>query len=565
MALSSSFPATKGKKITDQSQEDQDLVTELIRDWEYMYGLRGQWQNHWTEIAQRILPMDSYLFQNFSQLNSEGDKRNFQLYDSTGLVALQRFAAILVSLLTPSDQYWHHLRASDENMMKNKEVRIWFDKANEVLWRQRYAPTSNFQAQNERIFTSLGAYGTGLMFIDALAGNPGIRYKNAHLSESYITENHQGVVDGVCRHFMLKAHQAYKQFGDKCPENITAVMDQFPERKFYFLHWVKTRKNRDMDRKDFKGMEFAEYYVSIEGRALVEEGGYRTFPYAVPRYYQATNETYGRSPAMDVLPSIKTLNEQKKNMLKQGHRALDPILIAHDDGVLDGMDLTPGALNFGGVTKDGRPLVQALPTGNIQAGKEIMDDERSLINDTFLVSLFQILTESPEMTATEVMERVREKGILLAPTVGRQNSEYLGPMIHRELDLLSMQGLLPPMPSLLKEAKGEYRIVYDSPIVRTQKSEFAAGAMRTIEQLMAVAQNTQRPELLDYINWDIAVPQMAAIYGTPAAWIATPQDVQRMKQARAQQAQQQQMIQAAPAMAGVMKAMPQKPGGGAPQ
>lgn len=540
-----------------QSPEEQDLVSDLIRDWEYMYGLRGNWDNHWTEIAQRILPMDSYLFQNFSQLNSEGDKRNLQLFDSTGLVALQRFAAILDSLLTPADQYWHHLRANDETLMRNREVRFWFDKANEILWKQRYAPTSNFQAQNSRVFTSLGAYGTGLMFVDQLAGLPGIRYKNTHLSECYVRENHQGVVDGVCRHFMLKAYQAYKQFGDKCPENITEVMDQFPERKFYFLHWVKERTDRDPGRRDFKGMKFAEYYVSIEGHALVEEGGYHSFPYAVPRYYQATNETYGRSPAMDVLPAIKTLNEQKKTMLKQGHRALDPILIAHDDGVIDGMDLTPGALNFGGVTKDGRPLVQALPIGSIQAGKEIMDDERNLINDTFLVSLFQILTESPEMTATEVMERVREKGILLAPTIGRQNSEYLGPMIHRELDLLAKQGLLPPMPPLLRQAEGEYKIVYDSPIVRTQKSEWASGAMRTLQNVLEVVKNTGNTSLLNYINWDMAIPQMAAIYGTPSTWINTQEQVNQLKMAQAQQAQQQQQIQAAPAVAGIMKSLPQ--------
>ena len=151
-------------------------------------------------------------------------------------------------------------------------------------------------------------------------------------------------------------------------------------------------------------------------------------------------------------------------MLKQGHRALDPVLLAHDDGVIDGFTLQPGAINPGGVSSDGRLLVQPLPVGNVQAGKELMDDERQLINDTFLISLFQILTENPQMTATEVAERVKEKGILLAPTIGRQQSEYIGPMVERELDILGRQGKLPPMPRLLKSAQGQYKHVYDSPI-----------------------------------------------------------------------------------------------------
>ena len=549
------------KPLRDSSA-DQELAGKLVRDFQYLFGLRGNWQNHWTEIAQRINPMDSWLFQNYAQLNSQGDKRNFELYDSTGLVALERFGAILDSLLTPADQYWHHLRADDETLMKNKGVRMWFDKVNEILWRQRYAPTANFQAQNAKVFTSLGAYGTGLMFVDDLAGNPGFRYKNTHLSECFIQENHQGVVDGVCRHFMLTARQAILQFGNSCPENITSVVKNFPEKQFYFLHWVRPQEDRDPERRDFKGMEFGSYYVSIEGMALVELGGYRTFPYQVPRYYQATNEPYGRSPAMNVLPALKTLNEEKKNMLTQGHRVLDPVLLAYDDGVIDGFDLTPGAINYGGVSKDGRLLIQALETGNVQAGREIMKDEQDLIKDTFLTSIFAILTENPEMTATEVMERVREKGIILAPTIGRQTSEYLGPMIHREIDIGMRQGLFPPMPPLLKAARGEYKITYDSPIIRTQKSEWVAGATRTVEQLMTVAQATQNPSLMDYINWDIAAPQMALIYGTPASWINTKEDIAKIRQARQKEAQDQKTIQALPALAGAAKALPQGAGGG---
>src|ERR1700692_2198488 len=107
-----------------------------------------------------------------------------------------------------------------------------------------------------------------------------------------------------------------------------------------------------------------------------------------------------------------------------------------------------------------------------------MDMERALVNDAFLVTLFQILTESPQMTATEVIERTQEKGILLAPTVGRQQSERLGPQIHRELDVLASQGLLLPMPPALREAKGAYSIVYTSPLSRAMREQEAAGFWR---------------------------------------------------------------------------------------
>lgn len=554
MKTSNYLPDLKTGVAKKQSSEDDELVGRLISDWEYLYGLRGNWNSHWTEIAQRIFPMESWLFQNFSQLNMQGDKRNYEVYDSTGILALQRFGAILDSLLTPRDQFWHNIRPSDDYLLKDKATRIWYEKSNAIMFEERYATSANFAAQNQNQYLSLGAYGTGVLFTDRLAGTPGLRYKHVHLGESYLQENHQNMIDRNCRHFMLSARQAFQMFGTSCPDTILTIKDKFPDRPFYFLHWCRPNEDRDLDRKDYKGMGYTSFYISIEGRKLVYRGGYTTFPYAISRYYQAPNEAYGRSIAMDVLPTLKTLNEQKKTMLKQGHRVVDPVLLAHDDSILDGFNLTPGALNAGGISSDGRMLIQPLPTGNVQAGKELMDDERSLINDSFLVSLFQILVDTPAQTATEVLERTREKGILLAPTIGRQQSEYLGPLIDRELDLLSQMGKLPPQTGAMREAKGSYKTVYDSPITRTQKAEWAAGAQRTVQTLMELAQATQDPSYLYYIDFDHAAPVIAAINGTPASWIRSAEDVQALKKQFAKQQQMQSAIQAAPAVAGVMKA-----------
>lgn len=537
------------------ADRNDEKAGQLIRDWQYLFGLRGNWNTHWTEIAQRIWPQHAFLFQQFAQLTTKGDKRNQELYDSTGLIALQRFGAILDSLLTPRNQFWHQIVPDDRSLLKDKATVMWFEKVNDILFQQRYNAHANFASQNQLQYKSLGAYGTGAMLIDDLAGQKGLRYRHVFLGECYLQENHQGVVDRVCRYFILTARQAVQKFGmANCPDTITKIVETFPEREFFFIHWVMPREDRDPFRKDFKGMEYASYYISIEGRKIVAEGGYRSFPYAIGRYEQAPNEAYGRSPAMDVLPAIKTLNEQKKTMLMQGHRVVDPVILAHDDGVAAAFSMEPGAVNPGGVSKDGRLLVQTLPIGNVQAGEQLMKVEQDLIKDTFLVSIFQILTENPEMTATEVMERTREKGILLAPTIGRQQSEYLGPLIDRELDILSRQGMLPPQPKMLKSAKGQYKIVYDSPISRAQKAERVSGAMRTMQFFTEYAQATQDPSILHLINIDVAGPEVAEANGMPASWMNSIDKVNALRKAQAEKQQQETAIQAAPAAAGMMKA-----------
>jgi hypothetical protein len=544
---------SKNDKIGESYEAD--LIDSLMRNFDQLKGARGNWESHWKEIAERIYPMHKNLFNAELQNSTQGEKRNHEILDSTGVIALQRFGAILDSLLTPRNSYWHQLSTQNDILKRDKNSMDWFSKVNSILFQERYAPKANFAAQNQLQYKSLGAYGTGGMFIDDLAGSPGLRYRNMHLSELFLQENHQGLVDRVCRYFSLTARQAMQMFGDRCADQIKAKVKQDPEAPFYFVHWVLPREDRDMERKDFKGMPYASYYLSIEGKNLLAEGGYNSFPFSVSRYEQAPLETYGRSPAMDALPAIKTLNKQKELVLKQGQLAVDPVMLLHDDGIMDGASIESGTHLSGAISADGRLLVQPMPVGRLDIGEKLMADERALINDTFLVTLFQILVDTPEMTATEVMERTREKGILLAPTIGRQQSEYLGPMIERELDILSRQGRLPPMPQFLRDAEGEYEITYDSPITRTQKAEWVSGAMRSVEMALNVAAQMQDPSKLFYFNWDVIIPEAAEIQGTPSRWMNSQEQVNMMKQAQAQQQQQQQMIDAAPAAAGLAKAM----------
>lgn len=520
---------------------------------------RGNWETHWQEIAERVFPMHVDTFyshnKNASEVYTPGRKKRDLVFDSTAARALNKFSAILDSLLTPRNQTWHRLVSSEPTLNKDRQVRLWFEEVNRLLFKYRYAPSANFASQNQMTYKSLGAYGTGATFIDTLDDETiGFRYKHIHLGDLYFMENHQGIIDRVFRRFHMTARQAMQKFGDALPDQIKEKAKTRPEDIFYFVHRVSVNKNRDPERLDSRGKRYLSHYVSEVGKKAVQEGGYNSFPYSVSRYEQAPNEVYGRSPAMEVLPEIKTANEQKKTMLKQGHRAVDPVLLAHDDGIIDTFSLKPGAINAGGVDKNGRAMVQALPVGSLAAGQELLNDERAAINEAFLVTLFQILVDTPQMTATEVLERTKEKGMLIAPTSGRLQSEYLGPLIERELSLAIELGLVSPPPPALVEAQGEYRIEYDSPLSRAQRAEEASGILRSVETALQIVNVTQSPEPLDHFNWDVIIPEISSIQGVPASWMRDPQVIQQMRESRAEQAQVEQAIQAGPSVAAVAKA-----------
>lgn len=535
-----------------------DRASTIIKRFDSLKGQRGTWENHWTEIAERVLPRYNTTFQSHPTHLTKGEKKTEKMFDSTAALGLERFAAAMESMLTPRSSKWHRLQASDDFLNKDRETQLWFEQANNILFKQRYAPTANYASQQHESYMGLGAFGTGAIFIDK-HDRGGLRYSAINLAELLFDKNHQGIIDTSYRKFILTARQMKQRLDNglykQIPKAAAAAATKEPDKEFEIIHCVQPRAEVDPSKADFRGMDFASFYISITEDMELSEGGFQSFPYAISRYVTGPGETYGRSPAMTALPSIKVLNEQKKTLLTQGHRVVNPVLLTHDDGVLDAFSLKPGAMNAGGVNAQGQRMVHELPTGNLAAGQELMDMEREVINDVFLVSLFQILVDSPQMTATEVLERAREKGALLSPTMGRQQSEALGPMIEREVDLLAAQGLLPPMPPLLIEAGAEFEIQYDSPLSRSQRAEEASGWLRTMESAGQHAALTQDVSAMDHFNMDVIIPAMAEINAVPPSWMNSADTVAETRKGRAEAAQTQQLIDAAPAAAGVMKAV----------
>lgn len=528
---------------------------EIIRNQDRLVAGRGNWDNHWREIAELILPRQN----EFGETRESGDRRTQKIYDATAAIALERFAAVMDSMLTPRGQKWHGLVPTNPKLREDRTVMAYMEELTRILFAVRYNVKSNFASQNSESFVSTGAFGTGPMFIDdAVGSGTYVRYKSIHMSELFIDENHHGIIDTVHRQFEMTARQMFQKWGEECPDEVRVALEKTPDKKFKVIHCVKPRNDRDEDRMDYKGMPYESYYVSVTGRKILSEGGYRTFPYAIKRYITSPKEVYGRSPAMLVLPEIKMINQMAKSVIRQAQKSVEPPLLVSDDGVLTKINTQPNALNFGGIDpRTGNANVVPLQTGgNVMIGLDMMERTRNVINDAFLVNLFQILEKNPRMTATEVMERSKEKGALLSPSMGRMQSEAFGPMIERELDILQANGLLPEMPDILKEAEGEYEIVYESPLNRAQRAEEGIGMMRTMESLAPLMQTSQNPgEIMRRFNMDEVVKGLAEINGVPLRWQRSDEELAAMDEQAAQQQMMQQMMEAAPVAANTAKTM----------
>lgn len=507
----------------------------------------------WAQIDERINPTAADFGSNTAN-TPKGQQRTEKAFDATPGLALDRFKAAIHSLVTPRNQMWQKLKPVDEALAEDSEILRYLDEVTSILFRARYA--ANFDSEVQGCYYNGGKYGSFGMFTGEQPGKS-LYYRGIPMKQLYFAENEFGEVDLVHRDWLWTARQAYQRWGDKLPPVVKRAAEKTPDQEFRFLHCVKPRVDADVNRKDYRGMPFVSYYVCFDTREVLEESGYRTFPYSVGRYDLLPGEVYGRSPCMTILPDVKMLNEMNRTTIQAAQLAVLPPLLAHRDGILDAIKMTPAAINYGGVDDNGRQMIQPMNLGaNLNIGLEMMDQKRSIINDALLQTLFQILVDKPNITATEAMLRAQEKGQLIGPTGSRIETEFLTPMVLREIDILAMAGQLPPMPKRLMDAGGMYAIEFDSPLSRAREAEGGVGILRTFEQLGPVAQ-VAGPGVFKRFNMDAISKELSRLNGMPAKLLYDDEEMQAIDEQQAQKAQLDQILAAAPVAASAAKDLAQ--------
>lgn len=525
-----------------------ERANELIRLQEQMASRRGIWEGHWREIAERVRPTQNI----FQQQRPDGDKRNEKIFDATAPLALPKFTAAVISFSFPHTQRYQTLTTGDEELDDNPEVKRYLEAVCDALFKARYDASANFISQSAEVIMDDGAFGTGILYIDDALGK-GIRYKSLPLAECYISEDEYGSINRLHRKFQFTAEQAARKFGvDKLSEGIKRALDKDPLAKFWFLHCVGPNEEYDQRRRDHRGMAFASCYIEFETRTVVDEGGFRKFPFAVPRFETSPREVYGRSPAMAVLPDIKMLNEMSKTVLRAGQQVVAPPIMLTEEASLQAFNVRSNALNYGYVDQNGRPMAIPFNTqGRVDIGLDMMNQRREAINDAFFVTLFRILVEEPQITATEAMLRAQEKGQLLGPPMGQMQSGLLGPTTEREVDILAVAGALPPMPQALLDRGGHVHVKYQAPLNQAQRAGVGVGILNTVQAITPLA--TIDPSVTLRFDIDGMAQELAEINQVPARFIRSDDEVDELKQQQAAQAQAQQLLEAAPVAASAAK------------
>lgn len=534
-----------------------DLVMDMVKELEALKVQRSAqgWDKFWRDCMRFALPQDvSYdqLLQGGSiggvtaAIERRTTHRTRDLYDQTSLWAIERLTAGLLSLKTPESAHWHTLTVDDPfGHEATIEEETALDRLSQYLFKVRANPQSGFWPTHKAAVRSVCAMGDGFYFIEELYGNARLpfRYEFVPLGECYVSVDMSGRIMRFYRARRLSADQIVKRW----PDTASAKHKQFaadPAKRhetFPIAHAVIPRPEEM--RRGGIGVLAAPMigaYIDLDDERLLGETGYYEMPYVGHAWNRIAGRAYSEGPMALALAEVKSLNEMAKNELISSQQAVRPPLATMSEN-MQRLSLNAGAINPGMINGDGRLLVQPIMTHTRpDFAQQVLENRRNNVREMLYLNLWQILIQSPQMTATEALLRSQEKGDLLGP-VGISFNHSLSQMVDREIAILSRKGAFDDgSPLAMPESMDDIEVAphFTAPLDRMRNLDEVTGAQQTVAGMIEVA--ALKPEIMDRLDVDEYAELLRKGHGAPAKLF---KDIEQVKGERDQAAQMEQLQQ----------------------
>ncbi len=505
----------------------------ILERYDNLKNYRIPWMTHWDDISEYIIPLENVY------PKARGGKRHTTIYDSTATRALYRLAATLHSMLTNPSQRWLSLKIQPWELAQYNDVAKWVQSCEDICLEA--INSSNFHMKAQEFYLSLIAFGTGILFLDSNEdpNQPDIVFHCLPVSQCVISENEHGFIDVLFREFSLSARNIVRQFGEKaCNKAILEKAEKYPDEEIKILHAIFPKD--DYNKYNKLDKPYASVWLALDWRHVLKESGYYEFPAFVTRWATAPGEIFGRGPGMEALPDVKTINSMTRSVLEASSKIINPPLDVEYKSYLTELNATPGAINTRAKGSEKIQPLYVVDGQSIPLTESLISSVKQSINETFYYDAIS-LVRADRMTATEVMQRVEENIRILGPTYSRLVHEYMEPLTKRVIGIMARKNKLPEMPQILQRYGGPVKIDFLSPMSRAQRMSDVAAIQRALSFVSVLAQVS--PEMLDVFDFDETARHVADITGVPARLLRNRDDVEAIRQARAQAQMMQQQMQ----------------------
>jgi len=499
---------------------------------------RDPWVSTWRDLADYFLPRKAQQFSGGSQARA-GDEK---IFDSTPCHCLDVLASRLGGLLTNANMQWFGLRlkADRKSLTDDTEVKAYLAESLETLQGLFSSDASGFQAAAHELYLDLALFGVAVLYVESDPRSV-VRFSARPLSEIYVAESPQGVVDTVFREFEMPAHAVQSEWREACSQTVRDLATKDPHKPVKILHAVYPRLDRDPAGSGNANFPWASVFLEVESKTALEESGYLEMPFMAPRWSKAVGETYGRGPGLTALSDVRVLNAMARTALLAAEKMSDPPLMVPDDGYLGQIHAGPGGLSYYRAGSTDR--IEALPVAvDLKATEYMMEQRRSSIKQIFMVDQFDA-PDAPAKTAYQVMIEDSRKMGHLAPVMGRLQAEYLGLMIRRVFAVAMRGGAIKRPPRGL--TIDDLEIHYTSPVAQAQRQDSARAITQALEILKPLVGEGDPLGIMDNFDTDRITATVTEAVGVPPDNMRAQRDVDAIREARAKAAQTKAALDAA--------------------
>lgn len=525
----------------------------MLRNWRSSW-----WNQNWSTLSEYILPRRSiWLTQSTGGIPTpnnmtRGRPINTAIKDPTATFSARVCAAGMMSGLASVSRQWFKVVPTIRNINIDEDGRKWLDEIESRTY--TILSKSNFYNAFAQECEDLVVFGTApcIIYEDE---KEIIRCYNPTIGEYYLASSATLRIDGLYRQYVSTISQIVDFFTLKnCPPDVQqlwAAKGSSLDVERIIAHCIEPNYDMPDCPKIPGNYTWREVYwvYGAGSRFPLSKRGFIECPFTAARWATQSNDAYGRSPGMDILPDNIQLQVMTVRLSEAIEKQVRPPLLADMTLKNQPSSILPGEVTYVqslGPSTGMRSIYEVNPDIKGLAGLIEQIQQRikiGLFNDLFL--MLEQMPRDSKMTAYEVAQKVQEKLQVLGPVIENIITESLKPKLKRIFGIMQRKGMLPPPPSSLKGIALDVEFI--SMLSLAQKASITGG----LERIIALVGNMVAvyPSLRHIVDEEAFIREFNDLLANPEKILRGPEEysklVQQDQQAQAQAQHQQAVAQGA--------------------
>jgi len=395
---------------------------------QYFYQIKAEFQMYTPQVVQ-------------GQFSNDGN-----INDNIGAMSAKQMASALMGMTWKDEKGTFRLIPA-KFLEDSAEHKAYFKRISDDLAVYMERPKSRLTTSLFETILESVIYGTSGLVVQSGGYDTPLKFHNKSVLSFYIGYNKDGEIMELFIDYNVSADELYDRYGTLAgSEVVAAIQNNDHQSRFVVCEAIRPRHlTETVDKAGKLAMPYSADLFMPNSNTYLEEGGYESLPLKVLFHSKLEYESYGRSPAMDALPTVVQANIAAEVLAIGGELIAQPALGMYDNGSLAGLavDLSAGALNVfnvAGTVPTEKPIFPLFEVGDLRVMYEWAKELKTEIAAYFLLDKLYDLNAKQRMTLGEAVMRDQIRSDALSP-IFTQIMSFLVEAITRAVDIVYGMGL----------------------------------------------------------------------------------------------------------------------------